>query len=97
MSKSQNRAMTTEQVASQKYVDAFLDVMDKDMTALCYEYSSLVSMWLINEMTADGVTFEEAARKLASNFMLVNHCKQMRIMGEQLESRSDEEKVMGSL
>lgn len=89
--------MTSEQVPSQKYVDTCLDVMDKDMTTLCYEYSSLVSMWLINEMTADEVSFEEAARKLASNFMLVNNVKQMRIMGEQLENRTDEEKVTGSL
>ena len=97
MSKSQKKTLTPEQYTSQKYVDTCLDVMDKDMTTLCYEYSSLVSMWMINEITANAITFEEAARRLASNFMLVDNAKNMRALGERLANRADEEKVMGSL
>lgn len=74
-----------------------MDQMDDDMQAVCYEYSSLVSMFVINEMTANKSTFEEAAVNLTRNFMLCDSVKNMRSMGERLIERDNEEVIKGEL
>ena len=74
-----------------------MDALDTDMEAVCYQYSSLVSMWVINEMTANKLSFEEAASALTRNFMLCDNVKNMRSMGERLIDRDAEEKITGEL
>ena len=97
MSKSQKRSMNPDQVKTKELVDHCMDVMDTDMQAVCFQYSSLVSMFLINEMTANKLTFEEAAVLLARNFMLCDNVKNMSAMGERLKNKDAEEKITGEL
>ncbi len=97
MSKSQKRSTNPEHVKTQKFVDRCMDALDTDIEAVCYEYSSLVSMWVINEMTANQLSFEEASRRLVSNFMLCDNVKNMRLMGERLIDRDAKEVITGEL
>jgi hypothetical protein len=89
MSKSQKKAQGFEEKSSQHYVDLAHDVLDKDMESVCYQYSSLVSMWVINEITANKSTFEEAAAALVRNFMLYQNVKDLRAVGERIEDPDD--------
>ncbi len=73
------------------------DQLDDDIQALCYEYSSLVSMWVINEMTANQITFEEASRRLVNNFLVIDIAKNMSSMGQRLIDRDAEEVITGEL
>lgn len=97
MSKSQKRSLNPDQVKTKELVDHCMDVIDTDMQAVCFQYSSLISMFMINEMTANQLTFEEAAVQLARNFMLCDNIKNMSAMGERLKNRDSEEVITGEL
>ena len=97
MSKSRRVEKNPEHVKTQKFVDRCMDQLDNDMEAVCYEYSSLVSMFILNEMTANKLSFEEAAVHLTRNFLLCDNVKNMRSMGERLIDRDNEEVITGEL
>ena len=83
MSKSRRATNSPEAQETQMYVDKAHDVLDNDMKAICTQYSSLVSIWLLNEMTANQMSLEEAATALARNFLLMNNIKDLRRVGEE--------------
>ena len=84
MSKSQKRQIEVDGQTFTECVSVAQDALDKDMQTLCHEYSSLVSRWMINEMSVNQSSFELAATQFTRNFLLVQNIKDLQQIGEHI-------------
>ena len=93
MGKSQRNGMSSEQKETHRLVNQALDQMDEDMNLIYAQNSSIVTRWMIHEMTAGEKTFAEAAVHLARNFLLPDDLLDLRAVGKRIDEDMAEHTV----
>ena len=93
MGKSQRRSMTDSQKETQRLVNQALDQMDEDMNRIYAQNSSIVTRWMVHEMTAGEKTFAEAAVHLARNFLIPDDLLDLRAVGQRIDQEMDDHTV----
>ena len=85
--------MSPNQKETHRLVNQALDQMDEDMNRIYAQNSSIVTRWMIHEMTAGEKTFAEAAVHLARNFLLPDDLLDLRAVGKRIDEDMAEHTV----
>jgi hypothetical protein len=93
MSKSQRNSMSSGQKETHRLVNQALDQLDGDMNLIYAQNSSIVTRWMVHEMTAGEKTFEQAAVHLARNFLIPEDLLELRAVGERIDKDMAEHTV----
>ena len=82
--------MSPNQKETHRLVNQALDQMDADMNRIYAQNSSIVTRWMVHEMTAGEKTFAEAAVHLARNFLIPDDLLDLRAVGKRIEEQEAE-------
>lgn len=85
--------MSSGQKETQRLINQALDQMDEDMKFIYAQNSSIVTRWMVHEMTAGEKTFEQAAVHLARNFLIPDDLLDLRAVGKRIDEDADEHTV----
>ena len=85
--------MSPNQKETLRLVNQALDQMDEDMNRIYAQNSSIVTRWMVHEMTAGEKTFAEAAVHLARNFLIPDDLLDLRAVGQRIDEDMAEHTV----
>ena len=85
--------MSPNQKETLRLVNQALDQMDEDMNRIYAQNSSIVTRWMVHEMTAGEKTFAEAAVHLARNFLIPDDLLDLRAVGKRIDDDMAEHTV----